>query len=80
MVGGARMMRRQRSGFEWPVIAAAIIFTAGRVIFVTVLNYEDVGIAAVLPIALAILVGGVLAWRRRRQIREWAAKEPPEPR
>ena len=73
-------MRRQRSGFEWPVIAALIILTAGRLIFVWVLNYREVGMAAVIPIALALIVGGILAWRNRRQIREWAAKTPPERR
>jgi len=73
-------MRRQRSGFEWPVIAAVIIFTAGREIFVAVLNYRSVGIVAIIPAALALAVGGFLAWRRRRQLREWAAEKPPEPR
>jgi hypothetical protein len=74
----SKLMWRQRSGFEWPVIAAVIIFNVGRVIFVTVLNYRSVGTAAIIPAALALVVGGFLAWRRRAQIRDWAAKEPPE--
>jgi hypothetical protein len=57
-----------------------VIVTAARVIFVTTLNYRDVGTFAFIPVALAIVVGGVLAWRRRRQIRAWATKEPPERR
>ena len=74
-------MRRQRLGFEWPVIAAVIIFTAGRWIFVAVLNYREVGIVwTIIPLALAVIVGAFLAWRNRRQIREWAAKTPPERR
>jgi LPXTG-motif cell wall-anchored protein len=63
--------------FEWPVYAAVVIFFVGRITYSLIVNYETGGLAAVIVgSALALAVAGVLVWRRRRQIRRWAAEEP----
>ena len=65
--------------FEWPVIAAAVIFFVGRMTYFVVSDYESGGYPLLIFVtSLTVLVGAGTAWRRRRRIRKWAAEEPPD--
>jgi membrane protein YqaA with SNARE-associated domain len=72
-------MARQRSGFAWPVMAALIVIPTARLVVFTIVRFGDAGIVAVILVAaLAVVIGGVVAWQKRRVIRDWAAKEPQD--
>jgi hypothetical protein len=75
-----RRRRRRPSGFAWPAIAAAVIFTGGRLAFAVIRDYEDGGLPLVIALgALSLLVALVLLWRDRRKISHWAEQQPPRP-
>ena len=72
------MACRSRSGFEWPVVAAIVVLFVGRLSYGLIVDYQTGGVPAVVAGCVLILVFGVFfAWRNRRRIRHWAAKEPP---
>ena len=70
--------RRRRYGFQWPAVAAGLVFVIGRLTYYTVSGYERSGAGPLLVIGgVAVLVGLLVFWHDRKKLERWAAEEPP---
>jgi hypothetical protein len=60
------------------VYAALFVIPAARLAYELIVRFGTVGVIVdIAGCALALIIVGGFAWRSRRRISDWAAKEPP---